>query len=163
MDHQFAWRPAAFAAALLLCSALTGAPAAAGPFTVMSGHWSGGGTLTMSNGSQDRLRCLANYMVGQGGGSLRLNIRCASDNYRFDLLSTVVDNGGAVSGEWSEASRNASGTITGRTNGERIDVVARGDLFTASLSLTTSGNQQSVTIVPQGTEVTRVSLTLSKR
>jgi hypothetical protein len=163
MEPRIVWRPAVLAAALLLFPAMAGGPAAAGPFTSMSGHWSGGGTLTMSNGTQDRLRCLASYMVGQGGGSLRLNIRCASDNYKFDLLSNVIDNGGAISGEWSEASRNARGSITGQVRGDRIDVVARSEIFTASLSLTTSRNQQSVTIVPQGTEVTRVSLTLSKR
>jgi len=161
MEHSLIWRSAAFAAALLLVPLTV--PAIAGPFTAMSGSWSGGGTLTMSNGSQDRLSCRANYMVGVGGDSLKLNIRCASDNYKFDLASNVVEKDGTISGEWSEASRNARGTLTGRAQGGRIDIVARSDLFTASLSLTTGRNQQSVTIVPQGSEVTRVSLTLSKR
>ena len=160
MEHSLKWLSTAFAAALLVPALTT--PAIAGPFTAMSGNWSGGGTLMMSNGSQDRLSCRANYMVGAGGGSLRLNIRCASDNYKFDLVSNVVDNGGTISGQWSEASRNARAILTGRTSGDRIDVVARSDLFTASLSLTTGRNQQSVTIVQQGSEVTRVSLTLSK-
>jgi hypothetical protein len=162
MEHPLRWRLAAFVTAVWLVPALA-APATAGPFTAMSGQWTGGGTLTMQDGAQDRLRCLASYMVGTGGGSLRLNLRCASDNYRFDLVGSVVDNGGALSGEWSEASRNARGTLTGRSQGDRIDVVARSEVFTAALSLTTSRNQQSVTIVPQGTEVRQVSLTLSKR
>ncbi len=161
MEPGFVWRSAAFAVALLSCSVLEGAQA--GPFTPMSGNWSGNGTLTMANGAQDRLRCLAKYLVGQGGGSLRLNIRCASDNYRFDLVSTVTTADGKISGDWRETSRNAQGTVTGRTTGERIDIEARSELFTAALSLTTSRDRQSVTIVPQGTEVSKVSLSLSKR
>src|SRR5262245_47443665 len=163
MELQFARRAAALVAGISLLSVVLASQANAGPFTSMSGQWSGTGTLTMSNGTEDRLRCLASYMVGQGGTSARLNIRCASDTYKFDLVSSVVDNGGNISGQWSEASRNARGTITGRSSGDRIEVVARSDVFTAALSLNTNRSRQSVTIPPQGTDVTKVSLTLSKR
>ena len=138
-------------------------PAPAGTFTTLSGNWAGSGTVTMANGQQDRLRCIARYLVEQGGDRLNLNIRCASDNYKFDLVSTVVDHGGRLSGDWRETSRNASGTITGRSRGGRIEVTARSDMFTASMSLNTRTDRQSVTIVPEGTEVSKVSLTLSKR
>src|ERR1700757_2386273 len=82
------------------------------PFRVMAGNWSGGGTLSMANGEQERLRCRATHS-GAGAG-LRLNLRCASDSYKFDLASNVQYRGGAISGDWTEASRNASGTISGR-------------------------------------------------
>jgi hypothetical protein len=153
--------PIMLAAALSLLAGA--AQAQSGPFATLNGTWSGEGTITTASGTQDRLRCRANYTPGQGGEQLRLNIRCASDNYNFDLRSDVTSRNGQISGDWVEASRNASGTVTGRASGERVQAHARGDLFSADLTLTTRGNRQSVAIRPQGTEVQQVSLALSRR
>ena len=155
---------ATVAALLLALLAVKGdAQAIAGPFAVLAGNWSGGGTLTMSNGQQERLRCRASYAVGQGGENVRLTIRCASDSFSFDLASQVANRGGRLSGEWSEATRNANGTITGRANGSQIEAQASSAGFSANLSLTTQGNRQSVAIHPQGMDVQRIALTLSRR
>jgi len=153
------------AAVLLVSLDLAGVAQAApvSPFSAMAGSWSGGGTLTTSDGVQERLRCRASYNVGGTGAELRLNLRCASESYNFDLSGDVQYQGGAISGSWSEASRNASGTISGRANGEHIEAAARGDSFSANLSLTTRGGRQSVSIRPQGTSVTAVSLALDRR
>ena len=47
----------------------------------------------------------------------------------------------------------------GRANGDHIEAAARGENFSAILSLTTRGGRQTVTIRPQGTNVTAVSKT----
>jgi hypothetical protein len=156
---------AAAIALLLVVSTTTkgDAQAAAGPFAALAGDWSGDGTITMSNGGTQRLRCRANYAVGQRGENVRLSIRCASDAFNFDLASEVESRDGKLSGEWSEATRNASGTITGQANGSRIEAQASSTGFSANLSLTTKGNRQSVAIAPQGTDVEKVSLTLTRR
>jgi hypothetical protein len=134
------------------------------PFRAMAGAWMGGGTISMSNGEQERLRCRAAYDVDGGGAALRLNLRCASESFNFDLASNVEYRGGAISGEWNEASRNASGTIEGRAAGDRIEAAARGQTFSADLSLTTRGNRQTVSIRPQaGADITAVSLSLERR
>jgi hypothetical protein len=137
--------------------------AVSSPFAAMAGSWSGGGILSTSDGTQERLRCRASYDVAGSGAQLRLSLRCASDSYNFDLASDVQYRGGAISGTWSEASRNASGTISGRVAGSRIEAFARGDSFSANLSLTTHGNRQTVSIRPQGTSITGVSLALDRR
>jgi hypothetical protein len=129
----------------------------------MAGSWSGGGALSLINGEQERLRCHAAYDVGDGGNELRLNLRCASASYNFDLASSVAYRDGAVSGEWSEASHNASGMISGRAVGDRVEAAARGQNFSADISLTTRGNRQYVSIRPQGTDVRDVSLALDRR
>lgn len=152
MTHRV---PIMLAAALSLLAGT--AQAESGSFAALNGTWSGG-TLTMASGTQNQLRCRANYAPGQ----LRLNIRCASDNYNFDLRSDVTSRNGQISGEWIEATHNASGTVTGRASGERIQAHARGDAFSVELSLTTRGNRQSVAIRPQGTEVQQVSLALTQ-
>jgi hypothetical protein len=136
-------------------------PAAVSPFTALAGNWSGGGILQSSDGTRERLRCRAGYDVG--GPELRLNLRCASDSYNFDLTSQVEYRGGAISGSWREASRNASGSISGRASGGRIEASATGQNFSAELSLTTRGNRQVISLRPQGTNITQVSLQLDRR
>ena len=137
--------------------------AVASPFAAMAGSWSGDGVLSTSDGGQERLRCRASYDVAGTGTELRLNLKCASESYSFDLASEVQYRGGAISGSWSEASRNASGTLSGRAAGDRIEAAARGDNFSANLSLTTRGGQQTVSIRPQGTNISEVSLALNRR
>src|SRR4051812_27401464 len=41
-----------------------------GPFAGMAGAWSGGGTITLDDGSNERIRCRATYAVGAGGNGL---------------------------------------------------------------------------------------------
>jgi hypothetical protein len=154
-----------FAAALLLGS-LLGVPqalrAAVGPFAALAGTWSGSGTVSMADGTQERIRCRASYGVAGRGDNLRLDIRCASPSYVINLVGDVAYHGGAISGTWSETSHNAGGTISGHLNGDRIEAVAQGPGFTTSLSMATRGSHQSITIRPQGTPVTGVSMALAK-
>jgi hypothetical protein len=153
------------AAGFVMALALAASPteAAMSPFRAMAGSWFGGGVLDMADGQQERLRCRASYDVAGGGEELRLNLRCASPSYNFDLASQVQYQDGAISGEWSEATRNASGTIEGRAVGDRVEAAARGQSFSAALSLTTRGNRQSVSIRPEGSEIRAVSLSLERR
>src|SRR4030081_4147490 len=110
-------------ASLCLPGSATQAPVVS-PFAAMAGSWSGGGMLNMSDGSQEPLRCRASYDVSGTGAELHLNLRCASASYNFDLASDVQYRGGAVSGQWTEASRNASGTLEGRAAGDHSEVAA---------------------------------------
>lgn len=153
------------AGVLLAALALPGSAtqAAVSPFAAMAGSWSGGGVISTSDGAQERLRCRAAYDVGGSGAELRLNLRCASDSYTFDLTSEVRYRGGEIFGSWSESSRNAYGSISGRAAGGRIEASARSESFSADLSLTTRGNRQIVSIRPQGTSIRAVSLTLERR
>ena len=146
-----------------LCLPGSAAQAAGSPFAALAGSWSGGGILNTTDGSQERLRCRASYDVAGTGAELRLNIRCASDSFNIDLASDVQYRGGEIFGSWSEASHNASGTISGRAAGGRIEASARGESFSANLSLTTHGNRQMVSIRPQGTSITGVTLALDRR
>ncbi len=146
-----------------LCLTGLGAQAAVSPFTAMAGLWSGGGVLNTSDGQQERLRCRAHYGVAPDGVEMRLNLRCASASYNFNLDSNVEDRGGEIHGVWSESTRNASGSISGRAVGDRIEAAAVGQNFAANLSLTTRRNRQTVFLRPQGTNITSVALTLGRR
>jgi hypothetical protein len=135
------------AATLVAALAFTSASyAQSGPFTGMAGVWSGGGTVTLDDGSTERIRCRATYAVGAGGNGLNQSLTCASDSYRFNLASNVVASGGSLSGTWSETSRNISGSLQGRGANGNFEVVASAPGFTANITLTTRGNRQSVVI-----------------
>lgn len=144
-----------------LCLTSLNAQAAASPFAALAGLWSGGGMLNTSDGQQEQLRCRAHYSVA--GAGLQLNLRCASASYNFNLTGNVEERGGEIYGSWSEATRNASGSISGRAVGDHIQVAAVGQNFAANLSLTTRRNRQAIFIRPQGTNVTSVALTLYRR
>jgi len=154
---------AALGLAVVLLLAAHDAPAIAGPFTVMDGDWSGGGKLTHANGTNERLRCRANYSVGRDGDTVNLTIRCASDSYKIDLSGYMANNNGAISGKWTEPNYNSAGDLTGRVSGGQINAHAVGNTFSARLSITTGGNSQSVTIRPEATEIRQVSLSFRKR
>jgi hypothetical protein len=156
------WQAVLLTLAVALLVPLGTTPTLAGPFSGMAGNWSGGGTLHRANGHNDRLRCRARYAVGNDGNKVNLNIRCASDSYKFDLTGYIINNGGTISGRWSEPNYNAAGTLTGRAGAGSISAHAIGNTFSALLSVSTKGTRQSVTIRPQEKEITRVSLSFRK-
>jgi hypothetical protein len=132
------------AAAVLFGASMAPSPghAQSGPFAGMAGNWAGGGTVTLDDGSRERIRCRASYAVA--GVSATMTLTCASDAYRFQLSASVVDHGGAVSGNWSEAARGVSGTLQGRGGGGNFELVAATAGFNANISVRTAGNKQSI-------------------
>lgn len=156
----YALAAAAVVAAFLL--PVTRAHAQRGPFANLAGGWSGSGFITRANGQRERLRCRATYSVGGAGTQLSQNLRCASDSYRFDINSNVVSEGGMLSGNWDETSRNVSGSVSGRVSGGHILARVDGPQFSADLAISTNGNHQSVTIRSPGHDVTEVAITLTR-
>ncbi len=137
----------AAAAILMACTASSASHAQAqGPFAGLAGVWSGGGSVTLDDGSSERLRCRATYAVSGNGGSLNQSLTCASDSYKFNLSSNVNASGNALSGTWSETSRGIAGTLQGHGSAGNIQVVASAPGFNANISLRTTGNKQSVVI-----------------
>jgi hypothetical protein len=135
-----------FAAAVSLVASGSASYAQSGPFAGMAGNWSGGGTVTLDDGSTERIRCRATYAVGAGGNGLNQSLLCASDSYKFELRSNVIAEGGSLSGSWSETSRGVNGTLQGRGANGNFQVLASAAGFSANISLTTRGNKQSVVI-----------------
>jgi hypothetical protein len=151
------------AAVTLLVAAFFGSAshAQSGPFAGMAGNWSGGGTVTLDDGSSERLRCRATYAVGGGGTALNQSLTCASDSYKFILSSNVMSQGGALSGTWSESSRGVNGSLEGRGANGNFQVIASAPGFTANLSLATRGNRQSV-IIRSDSAFRSASISLSR-
>ncbi len=129
------------------------------PFSALAGAWAGSGTISLSDGSKERLRCRATYRVNGPESGLQQTLRCASDSYRFDLSSDVVSQGGHLSGTWSESGRNISGSLEGQVSGGHIAATVSAPGFSATLTLTTLGNHQSVSISSEG-DIRNVSISM---
>ncbi len=151
-------KAAGVGAALML--SVSAGYAQSGPFAGFDGTWSGNGTVALSDGTTERIRCKADYKVNGNGLGLKQNLHCASDSYRFDLSSDVTSQGDRISGNWSEASRNIFGNLQG-AGGGRIDVFVEASGFAANLTLRTSGNRQTVQISSKG-EIRGVTITMVK-
>jgi hypothetical protein len=152
------------ALAILLTGVAAHTPAAAadGSFAPLAGSWNGGGQIVLSSGSKERIRCRATYAPDAPGTNVQIELRCASDSYKFELKSDVTNSGGRISGSWSETTRGASGIISGTASAGQIDVRANGPTFSALLTLTTRGNRQTILIESPGSEMSQVSIALSK-
>lgn len=132
------------------------------PFAGLAGVWSGNGSISLSGGTKERIKCRATYAVGDNGNGLQQTLRCASDSYKFELSSNVKSANGKISGNWSENTRGVSGDLEGRAQGGLFEVVVSSPAFTASLNLTTRGNSQTVKITSQGSEFSGVTITLTR-
>src|SRR5450756_880531 len=129
--------------------------------TGFNGSWSGNGTVALSDGTTERIRCKASYNVNGTGLGLKQTLRCASDSYKFDLSTDVTSQGDRISGSWSEASRNVFGNLQGTAGGGQIEVFVEASGFAASVTLRTTGNKQTVQISSKG-EIRGVNITMSK-
>ena len=152
------------AAATFWLIASSGHAQKAHPFTKLGGSWSGSGSVILSSGTKERIRCRAGYTSADIFNliTLRLELRCASDSFNFQLQSDLNYDSGALSGVWSELTRGVSGTITGKVAGDHIEAVAESQTFQAILELTTQGDRQSVRIQSPGSEMAEVLIALGR-
>jgi len=137
---------AAGVGAALLLSVSAGNTQASGPFAGFDGSWSGTGTVTLSNGTNEHIRCKADYKVATSG---------------MGLTSDVTSQGDRISGNWSEKSRNIFGNLQGTAGGGEINVFVEASGFAATLNLRTNGTKQVVQIESKG-EIRGVSITMTK-
>ena len=134
-----------------------------GPFADMSGSWSGGGTITLSTGSHEQIRCRANYDSQASGNDLKLALRCASDSYNVNFHGNAINSGGNMTGSWFEETNHVAGQFFGSIKGNRIDARIEGQTFAAFLTMTTRGNRQSVSLRSPGSRVSNVIIALTRR
>jgi hypothetical protein len=151
-----------FAAALALANPAQAQSAR--PFGVLAGVWTGGGTLAIGGGANERIRCRADYRVGSAGSTVVLALLCASDSYKFELRGNVRYQNGEVLGDWNETTRGVAGRVEGGIKGDQMIVRVDGQIFSALLSLTTRGDKQSISIkAPVGGQMSEANITLNRR
>src|SRR5260221_11847126 len=140
---------AAGVGAALLLSVSAGQAQSGGPFAGFDGSWSGSGTVALSDGTTEHIRCKADYKVNATGMGLKQNLHCASDSYKFDLGSDVTSQGDRISGNWSEASRNIFGNLQGTAGGGQMYGFLEGAGIAAPPTVRTHSHNQNGQISPQ--------------
>ena len=144
-----------------LAPGLAAGPAQADPIRDLAGYWSGNGSIALSNGKTERVKCSVLYKA-DGGTQIRQTMRCASADYAINSLAELRIKGSQVSGTWEEKTYSAKGDVTGRFGGDSFALSIQGAAFSAAMNVTLSNCKQSLSITPQGLEVTRVSISLAK-
>jgi hypothetical protein len=151
-----------FAVLLALLAWPSLAQPAEGPFAGLPGSWTGTGTIAMSSGAKERIRCRAAYRLDSSSTDLRLEMSCTSDSYKFELQSHITYADNAITGSWNETTRGVGGNITGSASGAQIRARAEGQTFTAILAMNTRGSKQSVSIQSPGSEMSNITIDLTR-
>ena len=131
------------------------------PFTALAGSWSGGGQIRLDDGNSERLTCRALYNSKDGGASLGLSLRCASTSYKIELRSSLQYDAGKISGSWEERTFNASGEVSGKAANGAMVLAFSGNV-TGSMSVTYGGSSQTVSLKTSGSNLSGLTLSLSK-
>jgi hypothetical protein len=160
-------RVAAVAVLLIFSHGMPSQSHAAGIFSGLGGSWRGDGSIKWTNGETERIRCQGAYRVGSGGNQIEQKLTCASDSTKLSVEADITYNpeAGVITGSWSETGYGVGGWVSGTANATTINARVRsGDnKFNARVSVVTRGARQTVSIRPQGLDVTEVSVTLRRR
>ena len=149
-------------AAVLALPAVTTRADAAGAFANMSGSWSGSGQMRLEGGRTESLRCKAYYSDKSGGNGLGISLRCASSSNKVELRANLTASGNRVSGDWEERQFNASGRASGTANGNHISLAINGGGLSGSMSVTTNGGRQTVSISTENVALKGIHIGLSR-
>jgi hypothetical protein len=157
------WLLAAGAACAMLLTPQAGMAATGGVFAPFLGNWRGSGEVTFNDGHKERINCRTNYTASEGGGSLTNSLTCAGDSYRFQVSMYVEATGQNLLGHWEEATRQVGGQLTGQVDGGHFEGKVSGPTFSLQLSLNSTDRQQTMSIRPQGTSFTSVTMVLDRQ
>lgn len=120
----------AILAVLGLCAA-GGASAAAS----IEGNWQGSGTIRLSGGQVEKVRCRVNYRAGTGR-TFVISASCAHSNGMFKQTGRVVRlNDSSYTGRLYSEQYGVAGDLSIRVSGNRQTVTATSERGAATLNL----------------------------
>ena len=117
----------------------------------MNGYWTGNGSVILSNGNTERVKCSVTYKVTDGGTQIRQSMRCASADYKIDALAELRVKGERVSGSWEEKTYSATGAVTGTLLRQQLRAVDPGRQFLGGHERVALGLQAEHQHFPAGT------------
>jgi hypothetical protein len=131
-------------------------------FAGLDGTWSGSGNVRFSDGKSEKISCRAYYNPKGAGTELGLAIRCASVSYKIEIRARLQNENGRLTGHWEERTFNASGEVTGKATAGKISMDIAGGGLTGSMSVSTNGSRQAVSISTEGSSLKGVTIALSR-
>jgi len=130
----------------LLVAAGPALPQVGGIFAGLDGAWSGAGVIRLSDGSSAPIKCNAAYAVGGGGDHLDQSIDCASPRQSFAFRIQLDASGGEILGSWRELTRQVEGGVSGQGALGKLQLVVRGQGFTAQATVTARAGRQTLVL-----------------
>jgi hypothetical protein len=141
----------------VLFGAVSGASASA-VTEALGGEWSGSGTIRLSNGKSERIRCRGK--ADAGDAMVHQRFSCASTGGSFSFSTSLKFSGNQVSGDWRGPDR--SGTLSGRATTASISLRLISDIGSGNLRATLSRCAQSLTVTGWSKEMRSLSVSLRK-
>ncbi|WP_139247716.1 hypothetical protein [Hyphomicrobium sp. CS1GBMeth3] len=138
----------------------TPAGALEGTFSALDGAWSGTGSVRLTNGTTERLRCRGYYNAKQSN-SLGMAINCSNASFKIHMRANLRSAGKGITGTWEEREFNQTGNVSGRQTGNGFSLTFSGALA-GSMSVTMTGSRQTVSISTGGPGFTGVKLQFAK-
>ena len=128
----------------------------------LAGRWSGLGSALYSDGTTEKIKCVATYVrEGAAPTQIHQNIRCSGSNMTLKLGGAWNIRDGAIAGTWSEETYSLSGNLTGHAVPSGFDLKATSTFADASVTVRMSGCTQDI-VMTFTQEVDRMHITLRK-
>lgn len=131
--------------------------------TSLSGRWAGEGKLTPGSGPVEAFKCVVTYFASDDSSQLRQNLRCHGPSTKFDAATRLQIIGQTVIGQWSDNIYSLSGSVKGSVTDKGLSLRLLGSFFNGTMTVTSSGCEQSVKVVPDKPDQMReLAATLKK-
>lgn len=152
---------------LFLLAAHTMAPRAApvepaSPLEKLVGRWVGEGFLGVKDGKSESVKCRVTYIPAESSHQLKQTVRCASAGGSIEVQSHIVHSAGAISGSWSELTRNMRGDLSGKVTPRGFQVMVTGTDLSANMNVVINGPRQIIEIQFNNSSLIGLTLVLTK-
>ena len=127
----------------------------------LAGRWSGTGSALYTDGTSEKLHCVATYAAAAGSNGLHQNIRCTGSNMELKLGGDWSVRNGAIAGTWTEETYSLAGKLTGHAVPTGFDLSATSTFADASVAVRIKGCAQDI-VMSFTQQVDKMRLTLHK-
>lgn len=131
-------------------------------FAPLLGWWKGQGRLGFQEGQTENVTCRATYKLGDVPTKLEQNIRCATSSGKVEIVSHVTNNGGELSGTWTERIYNLVGDLSGAITERGYRVSVTGSDVGAEMEIIVRDGMQVIEIKFSGNTLRGLTLVLKK-
>jgi hypothetical protein len=116
------------------------------PILALAGRWAGTGTLVPISGPNESFKCVVTYFPSKDGSQIRQNLRCQSQNFKFDAATELRIEADRITGQWTEKINSFTGSVAGKVTSDGFDVLLQGEFLVAKMTVISSDCQQSVKV-----------------
>jgi hypothetical protein len=119
----------------LLIAGLAASPHGSAQSGGLEGSWSGGGSVAFASGQRERAQCRAQYRRASGN-AYTVTATCATPSGRATQTATLRQVGGnSYQGQFHNSEYNVTGTISVTTSGNRQSVRLTSEQGSAAFEL----------------------------